>query len=154
MAKTYSGIGYLTGRRLTFSSANPWVVVIDDDSNSYEKERNRSMINIAEIRGCQVLDLCGNSIVEAEIWLADGSVGRAIVPSGASTGECEVIEFRDDDKSMYVGKGVLKAVENVNGEIADALANLDAADQRTLDQKLIELDGTENKGRLGANTIL
>jgi enolase len=81
-------------------------------------------------------------------------VGRAIVPSGASTGEHEAVELRDGDNSRFLGKGVLKAVENVNGEIADALANFDAADQRALDQKMIDLDGTENKGRLGANAIL
>jgi len=118
-----------------------------------EFERN-SMSNISEIRGRQVLDSRGNPTVEAEVWLQDGTVGRAIVPSGASTGEHEAVELRDDDKSTYVGKGVLKAVENVNGEIADALANFDAADQRALDQKMIELDGSENKGRLGANAIL
>jgi len=112
------------------------------------------MSNIAEIRARQVLDSRGNPSVEAEFWLQDGTVGRAIVPSGASTGEHEAVELRDGDNSQYVGKGVLKAVENVNGEIADALANFDAADQRTLDQKMIELDGTENKGRLGANSIL
>jgi enolase len=112
------------------------------------------MSTIAEIRARQVLDSRGNPTVEAEVLLIEGSVGRAIVPSGASTGEREAIELRDGDKQSYLGKGVLKAVENVNGEIADGLANFDAADQRTLDQKMIELDGTENKGRLGANAIL
>jgi enolase len=112
------------------------------------------MSNISEIRARQVLDSRGNPTVEAEVWLEDGIVGRAIVPSGASTGEHEAVELRDGDKSHYVGKGVLKAVNNVNGEIADALAGFDASDQRTLDQKMIELDGTENKGRLGANAIL
>jgi enolase len=112
------------------------------------------MSNIAQIRGRQVLDSRGNPTVEAEVWLDDGSIGRAIVPSGASTGEHEAVELRDGDKQQYLGKGVLKAVENVNGEIADALGGFDAADQRTLDQKMIELDGTENKGRLGANAIL
>ncbi len=112
------------------------------------------MSNIAEIRGRQVLDSRGNPTVEAEVWLQDGSIGRAIVPSGASTGEHEAVELRDGDKQNYLGKGVLKAVENVNGEIADALGGFDAADQRALDQKMIELDGTENKGRLGANAIL
>jgi enolase len=159
MAKTYTGVGYLTGRRLRFSSANlssanPGRVVVDDDSNSSEKERHKSMSNIAEIRGRQVLDSRGNPTVEAEVWLDDGSIGRAIVPSGASTGEHEAVELRDGDKQNYLGKSVLKAVENVNGEIADALGGFDAADQRTLDQKMIELDGTENKGRLGANAIL
>jgi enolase len=154
MAKTYSGVGYLTGRRLTFSSANPGSIVIDDDSKSSDKERHKSMSNIAQIRGRQVLDSRGNPTVEAEVWLDDSSIGRAIVPSGASTGEHEAVELRDDDKQNYLGKSVLKAVENVNGEIADALGGFDAADQRTLDQKMIELDGTENKGRLGANAIL
>jgi enolase len=112
------------------------------------------MSNIAEIRGRQVLDSRGNPTVEAEIILMDGSMGRAIVPSGASTGEHEAVELRDDDKKVYVGKGVLKAVKNVNGEIADALADMDAADQRAIDARMIELDGTENKGRLGANAIL
>ena len=86
--------------------------------------------------------------------LASGTVGRAIVPSGASTGEHEAVELRDGDSARFLGKGVLKAVENVNGELADALGNWDASDQRGLDQKMIELDGTENKGRLGANAIL
>jgi enolase len=112
------------------------------------------MSNIAQIRGRQVLDSRGNPTVEAEVWLDDGSIGRAIVPSGASTGEHEAVELRDGDKQQYVGKGVLKAVENVNSEIADALGGFDAADQRALDQKMIELDGTQNKGRLGANAIL
>jgi enolase len=112
------------------------------------------MTNISEIRGRQVLDSRGNPTVEAEVWLADGAVGRAIVPSGASTGEHEAVELRDGDKQNYLGKSVLKAVENVNGEIAEALADFDAADQRALDRRMIELDGTENKGRLGANAIL
>jgi enolase len=112
------------------------------------------MSNIAEVRARQVLDSRGNPTVEAEVWLEDGTVGRAIVPSGASTGEREAIELRDGDKENYVGKGVLKAVENVNGEIAEALGGFDAADQCALDQRMIELDGTENKARLGANAIL
>ncbi|HEY1270526.1 MAG TPA: phosphopyruvate hydratase [Terriglobales bacterium] len=112
------------------------------------------MSNIAEIHAREVLDSRGNPTVEAEVLLADGSTGRAIVPSGASTGEHEAVELRDGDQERYLGKGVTKAVENVNGEIADALGGLDAAEQRLLDQKMIELDGTENKGRLGANAIL
>ncbi len=110
--------------------------------------------SIAEIRGRQVLDSRGNPTVEAEVFLDGGARARAIVPSGASTGEHEAVELRDGDKDQYLGKGVLKAVENVNAEIADALGNMDAADQRALDAKMIELDGTENKGRLGANAIL
>src|ERR1700683_3029694 len=157
MAKTYKGVGYLTGRRLTFDS-NISRVRVDDDSritHSYsDKEGKRTMTNIAAIIGREVLDSRGNPTVEAEVQLASGVVGRAIVPSGASTGEHEAVELRDEDNTRFLGKGVLKAVENVNGEIADALANWDAADQRALDHKMIELDGTENKGRLGANAIL
>jgi enolase len=112
------------------------------------------ILNIADIRAREVLDSRGNPTVEAEITLADGTTGRAIVPSGASTGEHEAVELRDGDSQRFLGKGVLKAVENVNGEIAEALADFDASDQRSLDQRMIELDGTENKGRLGANAIL
>jgi len=110
--------------------------------------------NIVDIHAREVLDSRGNPTVEAEVILGDGSHGRAIVPSGASTGEHEAVELRDGDRKRYLGKGVLQAVNNVNGEIAEALTDVDAADQRSLDQKMIELDGTENKGRLGANAIL
>src|SRR6476660_6189748 len=109
---------------------------------------------IQEIQAREILDSRGNPTVEAEVTMADGTRGRAAVPSGASTGEHEAVELRDGDRERYLGKGVLKAVENVNGEIADALANMDAADQGAVDAKMIELDGTENKGRLGANAIL
>ena len=112
------------------------------------------MTNIGGIIGREVLDSRGNPTVEAEVQLVTGAIGRAIVPSGASTGEHEAVELRDDDGQRYKGKGVRKAVENVNGEIAETLANIDASDQRALDKKMIELDGTENKGRLGANAIL
>jgi enolase len=112
------------------------------------------MTNIDQIHAREVLDSRGNPTVEAEVTLASGTVGRAIVPSGASTGEHEAVELRDNDAKRYKGKGVLNAVENVNGEIAEALADLDAADQRALDARMIELDGTPNKGRLGANAIL
>src|SRR6202142_1230047 len=112
------------------------------------------MSYIAAIHAREVLDSRGNPTVEAEVFLADGTLGRAIVPSGASTGEHEAVELRDGDQARFLGKGVLKAVENVNGEIAEALGNSDAFDQRALDQKMIELDGTESKGRLGANAIL
>jgi enolase len=112
------------------------------------------MSNIAAIHAREVLDSRGNPTVEAEVFLADGAVGRAIVPSGASTGEHEAVELRDGDTKRFMGKGVLKAVENVNGEIAEALADWDGFDQRGLDARMIELDGTENKGRLGANAIL
>jgi enolase len=110
--------------------------------------------NITEIRGRQVLDSRGNPTVEAEVFLGGGASARAIVPSGASTGEHEAVELRDGDEQRYKGKGVLKAVENVNSEIATAIGGMDAADQRALDAKMIELDGTDNKGRLGANAIL
>jgi enolase 1/2/3 len=110
--------------------------------------------SIGEIRAREILDSRGNPTVEAEVWLLDGSMGRAAVPSGASTGEHEAVELRDGDEARYQGRGVLKAVENVSGEIADALGSMDASDQRALDNKMIELDGTENKGRLGANAIL
>ncbi|PYX81932.1 MAG: phosphopyruvate hydratase [Acidobacteria bacterium] len=112
------------------------------------------MTTISEITAREILDSRGNPTVEAEVFLADGSSGRAAVPSGASTGEYEAIELRDGDHKRYLGKGVLRAVENVNGEIAQALAGFDAAKQRALDQKMIELDGTENKARLGANALL
>ena len=109
---------------------------------------------IQQIRAREILDSRGNPTVEAEVTLGGEANGRAAVPSGASTGEHEAVELRDGDKQRYLGKGVLKAVENVNGEIAEALAGADAADQRALDKKMIALDGTENKGRLGANAIL
>ena len=109
---------------------------------------------ITRVHARQIIDSRGNPTVEAEVTLAGGAVGRAAVPSGASTGEHEALELRDGDKSKYLGKGVLKAVANVNMEIARALAGSDAADQRALDQKMIGLDGTAAKSRLGANAIL
>jgi enolase 1/2/3 len=112
------------------------------------------MSSIIEIRARQILDSRGNPTVEADVLLADGAMGRAAVPSGASTGEHEAVELRDDDPKIYKGKSVLKAVENVNDEIAAALGGMDASDQRGLDARMIELDGTENKARLGANAIL
>ncbi|MDP9161386.1 MAG: phosphopyruvate hydratase [Acidobacteriota bacterium] len=112
------------------------------------------MTNIADVHAREVLDSRGNPTVEAELTLADGTRGRAIVPSGASTGEHEAVELRDGDKKRFVGKGVSKAVANVNGEIAEALADFDAADQRGLDRRMLDLDGTKNKSRLGANAIL
>ena len=112
------------------------------------------MTKIQQIHAREIIDSRGNPTVEAEVKLEGGVKGRAAVPSGASTGEHEAVELRDGDKKRYLGKGVLKAVENVNGEIADALEGMDAADQRGLDHKMIELDGTENKSRLGANALL
>ncbi|HET6397450.1 MAG TPA: phosphopyruvate hydratase [Pseudoxanthomonas sp.] len=112
------------------------------------------MTSIAKIHAREILDSRGNPTLEAEVTLADGAFGRAAVPSGASTGTKEAVELRDGDKTRYLGKGVKNAVANVNGAIAQALAGFDAADQQGLDRRLIDLDGTENKGRLGANALL
>ncbi|MGB5511336.1 MAG: phosphopyruvate hydratase, partial [Woeseiaceae bacterium] len=112
------------------------------------------MIKVTEIRAREILDSRGNPTVEADVRLADGSSARAAVPSGASTGTREAVELRDGDKSRYLGKGVQKAVANANGEIREAVVGVEFADQRALDTRMIELDGTENKGRLGANAIL
>ncbi len=112
------------------------------------------MAIIDEVYAREVLDSRGNPTVEVEVWLDDNTLGRAIVPSGASTGVHEAVELRDGDKKRYMGKGVLKAVENVNEIIAPAVEGLDAMDQPGLDALLCELDGTENKGKLGANAIL
>ena len=109
---------------------------------------------IAAVRGREILDSRGNPTVEVDILTESGAMGRASVPSGASTGIYEAHELRDGDKSRYRGKGVLKAVEHVNGEIAEKLVGMDAANQRAIDEALIQLDGTENKSRLGANAIL
>ncbi|MBN8265605.1 MAG: phosphopyruvate hydratase, partial [Xanthomonadales bacterium] len=112
------------------------------------------MTTIASIHAREILDSRGNPTLEADVVLADGAFGRAMVPSGASTGTKEAVELRDGDKTRYLGKGVQQAVANVNGPIADMLRGQDAADQRGLDQRLVDLDGTENKGRLGANALL
>jgi enolase len=112
------------------------------------------MSAIVDIIAREVLDSRGNPTVEAEVMLDSGAVGRAIVPSGASTGAHEAVELRDGDKARFGGKGVLKAVANVEGEIFDALSGMDAAEQVRIDETMIELDGTPNKGRLGANAIL
>jgi enolase len=109
---------------------------------------------IEDVMAREILDSRGNPTVEVEVTLDDGTVGRAAVPSGASTGIYEACELRDGDKSRYLGKGVLKAVENVNGEIAECLQGLNVLDQPSIDKILIELDGTPNKTRLGANAIL
>src|SRR5690625_4439544 len=111
------------------------------------------MTRIAKIHAREILDSRGNPTPEAEVTLEDGSFGRAAVPSGASTGAREAVELRDGDRTRYLGKGVRKAVANVNGTIAQTLEGMDAADQAALDKRLIDLDGTENKGRLGANEI-
>ena len=112
------------------------------------------MIKISDIRGREILDSRGNPTVEADVTLADGSTARAAVPSGASTGTREAVELRDGDKSRYLGKGVQKAVANVNGELRDALLGNEFAEQRAVDQCMIDLDATDNKARLGANALL
>lgn len=112
------------------------------------------MTAIIDIHARQILDSRGNPTVEVDVLLEDGSFGRAAVPSGASTGAHEAVEKRDGDKSVYLGKGVLEAIEGVNGEIAEEIVGLDAEDQADIDRAMIELDGTPNKGRLGANAIL
>ncbi len=112
------------------------------------------MTEIIDIHARQILDSRGNPTVEVDVTLEDGSMGRAAVPSGASTGAHEAVELRDGDKKIYLGKGVLKAVEAVNGEISDALIGLEAEDQIAIDDAMIALDGTPNKARLGANAIL
>jgi enolase len=113
-----------------------------------------SATEIALIRGREILDSRGNPTVEVDVGLAGGALGRAAVPSGASTGAREAIELRDGDPSRYLGKGVLRAVEAVNGELCEALLGRDATEQALLDRTMIELDGTDNKGRLGANAVL
>jgi enolase len=112
------------------------------------------MINIKSIQGREILDSRGNPTVEADISLQDGAVARAAVPSGASTGTREAVELRDGDASRYLGKGVTKAVANVNGVLRDALVGVEFENQRALDQRMIELDGSANKGNLGANALL
>jgi enolase len=112
------------------------------------------MTTIAKVHARQILDSRGNPTLEAEVTLSDGSFGRAMVPSGASTGTKEAVELRDGDRTRYLGKGVRQAVGNVNTTIANALEGFDAADQAGLDRRLIDLDGTDNKGRLGANALL
>jgi enolase len=112
------------------------------------------MLRIKTMRAREILDSRGNPTIEADLWLDDGTFGRAAVPSGASTGTREAVELRDGDKSRYLGKGVRNAVANVNGVIRDALTGQAFANQRALDDKLIELDGSDNKGTLGANALL
>ncbi len=109
---------------------------------------------ITQVYGREILDSRGNPTVEVEVWLEDGEMGRAAVPSGASTGVHEALEMRDGDKGRYLGKGVSKAVEHVNNEIAEALFGMDALDQAGVDQAMLDLDGTPNKSKLGANAIL
>jgi len=112
------------------------------------------MSKIVDVLGRQIMDSRGNPTVEVDVYLESGAFGRAAVPSGASTGEHEAVELRDGDKSKYLGKGVTKALENVNDVLADAVLGMEAVEQRSLDEKMIALDGTENKSKLGANAIL
>src|SRR2546430_11250980 len=134
---------------------------IGGDTIDLDKERRESttydsrsaMTQIHEIRAREILDSRGNPTVEAEVYLAGGVMGRAAVPSGASTGEHEAVELRDGDPEHYGGKGVLKAVQNIETAIAPALGGIDAAEQRLIDGTMIELDGTPNKSQLGANEI-
>ena len=112
------------------------------------------MAMITEVYAREILDSRGNPTVEVEVCLEDGAMGRAAVPSGASTGVHEAVELRDGDKERYLGKGVTKAVDNVNDIIAEAIIGLDATRQTEIDELLVRLDGTPNKGRLGANAIL
>jgi enolase len=112
------------------------------------------MATIESIRAREILDSRGNPTLEVEVRLAGGTTGRAAVPSGASTGKHEAVELRDGDKARFNGRGVLKAVANVNKEIAAAIAGMSATEQTAIDHKLINLDGTANKSRLGANAIL
>jgi enolase len=112
------------------------------------------MSEIVDIRGREILDSRGNPTVEADVITADGAIGRAVAPSGASTGSREALELRDGDKSRYLGKGVLKAVANIAGELNEGISGIEVSDQEAIDHKMIELDGTENKDRLGANAML
>jgi len=112
------------------------------------------MARIVKAIGREILDSRGNPTVEADVWLDDGSIGRAAVPSGASTGEHEAVELRDGEKSRYLGKGTRKAAQHINAEIAAAIKGMEATRQAEIDRKMIQLDGTPNKGRLGANAIL
>ena len=112
------------------------------------------MTRIVEVKGREILDSRGNPTVEVDVILECGAMGRAAVPSGASTGAYEAVELRDEDKSRYLGKGVLKAVNYVNTEIKELVIGMDATNQVAIDKAMIELDGTPNKDRLGANAIL
>ena len=111
-------------------------------------------LEIEKVVGREILDSRGNPTVEAEVYLADGTIGRGAAPSGASTGEFEALELRDGDKSRYLGKGVTKAVENINTVINEVLTGMDASDTYAIDKAMIEADGTKDKSKLGANAIL
>jgi enolase len=150
----------------TYNTCGAWAVCGHDcraleacaklhmDAPSRQRATETPMTAIVDIIGREILDSRGNPTVEVDVVLEEGSRGRAAVPSGASTGAHEAIELRDGDKKRYLGKGVRKAVDAVNGEIFDALSGMEAEDQRRIDDAMIKLDGTPNKGRLGANAIL
>src|SRR5579885_1435131 len=136
------------------SSAGEVVFTGREDEMANAIIKRSKMSQIQEIRAREILDSRGNPTVECDVLLMSGTMGRAAVPSGASTGEHEAVELRDNDPQHYLGKGVLKAVENIESAIAPALSGMDASDQRVIDGTMIELDGTPNKGQLGANAIL
>jgi enolase len=148
MADLISSIGGTTGERIAVDR-RPRL----QDRLHHHIARS-DMTEIAQIRAREILDSRGNPTVEADVLLADGSVGRAAVPSGASTGEHEAVELRDGDKAYYLGKGVLQAVENVESVLAPELTGMDASNQRLIDGTMLAIDGTPNKGNLGANAIL
>src|SRR6202007_646125 len=125
-----------------------------DKAANASKPSGAKAYKIAGVIGRQIIDSRGNPTVEADVILGDGTRGRAAVPSGASTGEHEAVELRAADKSRYLGKGVLHAVQNINGPIAKVLKGLGVTSQVALDHRMIEIDGTPNKGKLGANAIL
>jgi enolase len=127
---------------------------VDVDPIKFKGETNVNYLEIVNVYGREILDSRGNPTVEAEVTLIDGTIGRGTAPSGASTGEFEALELRDGDKSRYLGKGVEKAVENINTIINDAITGLDASDIYAVDKAMIEADGTKDKSRLGANAIL
>ena len=130
------------------------LAAIDRNRSQPARNKRSTMTLIEAIHARQILDSRGNPTVECEVLLSDGAHGRAAVPSGASTGAHEAWELRDGDKSVFLGKGVSKAVSNVNDKIADALQGMDATDQAGIDAAMIELDGSPNKKNLGANAIL
>lgn len=130
-------------------------VLTADEIVSQRKDRSiMAYLEIEKVVGREILDSRGNPTVEAEVWLADGTVGRGMAPSGASTGEFEALELRDGDKARYGGKGVQKAVENINTTINDVLTGMDASDIYAVDAAMIKADGTKDKSNLGANAIL
>src|SRR3984885_13333172 len=142
----------------TIGGVDGKAIAVDRRARLKDRLRHRisrsDMTEIVAIHAREILDSRRNPTVEADVLLAGGAIGRAAVPSGASTGEHEAVELRDGDKSHYLGKGVLQAVENVESILAPELTGMDAANQRLIDATMISLDGTPNKGRIGANAIL